>query len=154
VNVALRQATLADSGFRFALHKAAMGDYIRAIWGWDEQLQRDYHNRGFIPDSWQIITVNHADAGAINIEYHPSHIYLARIEIQPDHQGHGIGSQLVRNLLDQAATSGRPLVLDVFSINHRAQRLYQRLGFAPDTPQEPDNLKIRMTATPDQIHRS
>jgi ribosomal protein S18 acetylase RimI-like enzyme len=60
-----------------------------------------------------------------------------RIEIHPDHQGQGIGSQLVRDLLDQAATSDRSVVLDVFSINHRAQSLYQRLGFTPDTSRDP-----------------
>jgi hypothetical protein len=40
----------ADSEFCFELHKAAMGDYITAIWGWDEQVQREYHTRGFDPD--------------------------------------------------------------------------------------------------------
>ena len=34
---ALRPATPADSEFCFQLHKAAMGDYVTAIWGWDEQ---------------------------------------------------------------------------------------------------------------------
>ena len=34
--VALRPATSADSEFCFQLHKAAMGEYITAIWGWDE----------------------------------------------------------------------------------------------------------------------
>jgi GNAT superfamily N-acetyltransferase len=154
VNVALRPASLADSEYCFQLHKAAMGDYIRSIWGWDEQAQHDYHDRGFVPERWQIITVDHADVGAISVEYHASHIYLTRIEIQPDHQGHGIGSQLVGDLLDQAATSNRSVVLDVFSINHRAQSFYHRLGFTPDGPREPSNIKVRMTATPNHIHRS
>ncbi len=34
---ALRPATPADSECCFQLHKAAMGDYVTAIWGWDEQ---------------------------------------------------------------------------------------------------------------------
>ena len=33
--IALRPAMPADSEFCFELHKAAMGDYITAIWGWD-----------------------------------------------------------------------------------------------------------------------
>ena len=45
--VALRPATPADAEFCFGLHKAAMGEYITAIWGWDEQVQRDFHTRGF-----------------------------------------------------------------------------------------------------------
>ena len=38
--VALRPARPADSEFCFRLHKAAMGDYVTAIWGWDERRQR------------------------------------------------------------------------------------------------------------------
>ena len=33
--IALRPAMPADSEFCFELHKAAMGDYITAIWGWN-----------------------------------------------------------------------------------------------------------------------
>ena len=36
-SVALRPATPADSEFCFQLHKAPWGDYVTAIWGWDEQ---------------------------------------------------------------------------------------------------------------------
>jgi hypothetical protein len=39
--IALRAATRGDSEFCYQLHKAAMGGYIAAIWGWDEQEQRD-----------------------------------------------------------------------------------------------------------------
>jgi GNAT superfamily N-acetyltransferase len=120
LEIALRPAGLEDSEFCFRLHKAAMGEYVRSIWGWDEQLQRDYHDRGFVPGRWQIITVDRADVGVISVEYNPSCIYLARIEIHPGHQGRGIGSQLIRDLLDQAAASGRSVALDVFSINDRA----------------------------------
>jgi hypothetical protein len=38
--IALRAATPGDSEFCYQLHKAAMGGYITAIWGWDEQEQR------------------------------------------------------------------------------------------------------------------
>jgi hypothetical protein len=34
---ALRPTTPAGSEFCFQLHKAAMGDYVTAIWGRDEQ---------------------------------------------------------------------------------------------------------------------
>ena len=38
--IALRAAVPADAEFCYRLHEAAMGDYITAIWGWDEQVQR------------------------------------------------------------------------------------------------------------------
>ena len=55
-------------------------------------------------------------------------IYLARIEVHPTYQGHGIGTRLVSALIDEAARKGQDLVLDVLTVNHRAQALYQRLG--------------------------
>jgi hypothetical protein len=33
----LQPAASADSEFCFQLHRAAVGDYVTAIWGWDEQ---------------------------------------------------------------------------------------------------------------------
>lgn len=47
--VALRPAAPADSELCFQLHKAAMGDYVAAIWGWDDEDQHAYHVRGFDP---------------------------------------------------------------------------------------------------------
>ncbi|WND39855.1 hypothetical protein RI578_38675 [Streptomyces sp. BB1-1-1] len=59
----MRPATAADEEYCFQLHKAAMGAYITQIWGWDEDVQRDFHARAFSPGRWQIITVDSADAG-------------------------------------------------------------------------------------------
>ena len=52
--ITLRPATSADKKFCFRLHKAAMGDYITGIWGWDERFQRDFHTRAFDPRRWQL----------------------------------------------------------------------------------------------------
>ncbi len=143
-DVSLRAATRDDSEFCFQLHKAAMGDYVTAIWGWDEQRQRDSHTRSFNPRRWQIITVAGTDIGMIDVEYRPAEIYLSRIEVNPDHQGHGIGTRLVSALIDEARQSGQDLVLDVLSVNHRAQALYQRLGMTEVARHGDNNIKITM----------
>ena len=147
MGVALRSATPADSEFCYQLHKAAMGGYITTIWGWDDQVQRDFHTRAFSPGHWQIITAGGADIGMINVEYRPAEIYLARIEICPDHQGHGIGAHLISALLDQARQKGHDLVLDVLAVNHRAQALYQRLGMHEVARHGDGNIKITMRST-------
>lgn len=145
--IALRPATAADSEFCFQLHKAAMGDYIAAIWGWDEQRQRGSHERAFKPDRWRIITADGVDIGMLDVEYRPGETYLSRIEVDPGHQGHGIGTQIIRALIDEARERGQDLVLDVLTVNHRALALYQRLGMREVGRHGEDNIKITMRST-------
>jgi ribosomal protein S18 acetylase RimI-like enzyme len=146
--IALRPATPADSEFCYQLHKAAMGGYITAIWGWDEQVQRDFQSRGFNPSRWQIITADGTDIGMLDVEHRPGEIYLSRIEICPDYQGHGIGTRLIRALASEAAQNDHDLVLDVLAVNHRAQALYQRLGMTEVARHGDGNIKITMRLTP------
>jgi ribosomal protein S18 acetylase RimI-like enzyme len=142
--VALRPANPADSEFCYQLHKAAMGDYITAIWGWDEQRQRDFHTRSFNPARWQIITAGRADIGMLDVEYRPAEIYLSRIEVHPSYQGHGIGTRLISALIEEATHKGQDLVLDVLTVNHRAQALYRRLGMKEVARHGDNNIKITM----------
>jgi ribosomal-protein-alanine N-acetyltransferase len=52
------------------------------------------------------------------------------IGVRPDHQGRGIGTALLRALLDEAERRGTPAVLlEVRADNLDAQRLYERHGF-------------------------
>ena len=145
--VALRPATPADSEFCYQLHKAAMGGYVTAIWGWDEQVQRGFHARAFNVDRWQIITVGGVDAGMLDVEYRPGEIYLSRIEIHPNYQGRGIGTRLVSALAAEARQKGHDLVLEVLAVNHRAQALYQRLGLTEVARHGDGNIKITMRLT-------
>src|SRR5579875_499868 len=100
--IRLRPATGADREFCYQLHMAAMGEYVAAVWGWDERVQRGFHARAFSPGRWQIITADGADAGMLDVGYRRGEIYLARIEIHPDYQGRGIGRRLISALADEA----------------------------------------------------
>jgi GNAT superfamily N-acetyltransferase len=141
--IVLRPAVPADTEFCCQLHKAAMGDYVAAIWGWDEQVQRDFHTRAFNSGRWQIITADVADIGVLDVEYRPGEIYLSRVEIHPDYQGRGIGTRLISALASEARQNGQDLVLDVLTVNHRAQALYRRLG-QTETARQAGNIKITM----------
>lgn len=147
-NVGLRQADDADKEFCYRLHKAALGDYVAAIWGWDERAQRDWHERLFDPGNWQIITMGGADVGMISVDRRPEEIYLGRIEILPEYQGRGIGTRLIGDLLDEAERRGVPVVLDVLVVNRRAYALYERLGFREAGRHGDGYIKIRMRREP------
>jgi ribosomal protein S18 acetylase RimI-like enzyme len=145
--VALRPATLADAEFCYQLHKAAMGAYVTATWGWDEQVQRASHARAFNVHRWRIITDGEVDVGMLDVDYRPGEIYLSRIEVHPDHQGHGIGTRLISALLDQAERNGQDLVLDVLAVNRRAQALYRRLGLTEVARRGDRDIKVTMRST-------
>jgi ribosomal protein S18 acetylase RimI-like enzyme len=149
--VVLRPATPADSEFCFQLHKTAMGGYITAIWGWDEQRQRASHDRVFNPGRWQIVTAGGADVGVIDVEHRPTEIYLGRIEIHPSHQGRGIGTRLITALIDEARRNGQDLALDVLVVNPRARALYQRLGLTEVARHGDGNVRIRMRVKPARV---
>jgi hypothetical protein len=79
--IALRPATPADAEFCCRQHKAAMGDYVTATWGWDEQVQRACHDRAFNPHRWQVITAGPASIGMLDIGYRRGEIYFAMIGV-------------------------------------------------------------------------
>jgi ribosomal protein S18 acetylase RimI-like enzyme len=147
-DVALRPARPADSEFCYRLHRAAMGDYVTALFGWDEQVQRGYQDRAFNPSRWQIITADGADAGMIDVERRADEIYLGRIEVLPAYQGRGIGTRLIRALIAEAHRQGQALVLEVFAVNRRARALYQRLGLRETAVHGEGNIKITMRYEP------
>src|SRR6185437_5135277 len=51
--------------------------------------------------------------------------------IVPAMRGRGIGTAIMRVLMDEAQSAGLPVRLEVASENDPAYRLYQRLGFVP-----------------------
>jgi ribosomal protein S18 acetylase RimI-like enzyme len=121
-----------------------MRRYVAAVWGWDEQVQRDHHARTFTPRRWRIITVNGADVGMLSVEYRPDEVYLARIELLPRHQGKGIGTRIISMLLADAGRRGHDLVLDVLAVNVRARALYRRLGLTEAAPVSDGDVRVRM----------
>jgi ribosomal protein S18 acetylase RimI-like enzyme len=129
MDVALRPATATDTDFCFDLHHRALGEHVAAVWGWDDEDQRRRHDAWFDPDHVRIVTVDGVDAGMFTMDDRPTEVYIGRIELLPSHQGRGIGSGLLRAVIDAAATDGRPVALEVHEANERALALYLRLGF-------------------------
>jgi len=126
----LRQVTHDDYTFLYQLHVAAMREYVEATWGWEEEWQQEYFARKFNPDTRQIIQVEEQDAGVIAIEQRIDEFYVALIEILPIFQGRGVGTDIVRQIINTAHADGLPVTLHVLKTNIPARRLYECLGFA------------------------
>ena len=129
-NWTLRAATAADRDFLFELNRAAFRASVEATWGWDEQEQIAFFDGRFDPSRRQIVQIEGVDVGEVMVEERPHEIYLARIALLPEWQGRGIGTAIVRSLLERAGTDGKSVVLEVLHANARAAKLYAELGFA------------------------
>ena len=108
-----------------------MREYVERVWGWDDERQAAILRGRFRPEGWQIIQVDNQDVGLLVVEDEDDAMRLAEIEILPEWQGRGIGSSIIRWLMQEAAGAGKPLTLRVLHVNKRAHALYERLGFRP-----------------------
>jgi ribosomal protein S18 acetylase RimI-like enzyme len=125
-----RPATSVDSEFCLDLHYKAMGPLIVDIFGvWDPQVQKLFHIKWFDPVHVRIVESAGISIGVLDVRDQRDHIYLSRIELLPEYQGRGIGTDLVRAVLAR----GQPVRLHVFRANTRARALYERLGFVVES---------------------
>ena len=59
------------------------------------------------------------------------YLWIRAVWIRPEHRGRGIVDQLCGHLVERAAQAGEPvIILGVRQGNDRAQRAYERMGFA------------------------
>jgi ribosomal protein S18 acetylase RimI-like enzyme len=134
----LRAATAGDRDFIVEVNRAAMGPYLEATFGWDEAALRAYFHERFDASGGQVIQVDGVDVGELLVEERPDELFLVRLALLPDWQGRGIGSALVRMLVDRARELESALVLQVFKTNIRAAHLYESLGFVRTDESETD----------------
>ncbi len=130
MNYSLRPATTADHDFLCDLGRITMREYVEQTWGaWDEALYREQFDATFDPAAQQIIVVDGTAAGVVWVRHFPDYDYLNRIYILPEFQNRGIGTAVLKQLIESANANDRPLELRVLKSNPRAQQLYERLGF-------------------------
>ena len=126
----LRPATAADYQWLWELKRATMRPYVELTWGtWDDPTQEEFFREKFSSETVQIISVDGRDAGLLNIERAADEIFLANLQIHPSFQKRGIGSAVLRELLDSAEMLGLSVRLQVLRVNTDAARLYARFGF-------------------------
>ena len=89
----------------------------RATWGWDEAFQRHYFEEHFSGGPRHIIRIDGTDAGMLSFEIQPDHVFLRNIALLPQFQGWGIGTRVVREVMNQASRLGLPVRLQVLKVN-------------------------------------
>jgi ribosomal protein S18 acetylase RimI-like enzyme len=119
-----------DEAWLEKLSRAAYRDLFVATWGgWDE----DRHQRHFAAclECGEIcaIEIDDARVGMVQLFEHTDAIEIGEIQIEPEYQGRGIGTQVLRDTLAQAHAQRKKVILRTGLKNIRAIELYRRLGF-------------------------
>lgn len=136
----LRPVTPEDYEELVAIYASTRADELAQVTYWtDEQKyafcrmqydaqKADYDGR--YPDAqYDLILLEGRPAGRIWIGRDDELIHMLDISLLPWAQGQGIGTTLVRQLIEEARSSGKQLRHMVFVMNEGARRLYERLGF-------------------------
>src|SRR5688572_28891794 len=129
LDVGLRPASPNDIEFAFGVAQETMREYAIATWGsWPEDKARSGIEKHILDGQTQIIERAGVPIGIEVVERTSDHIRLLQLFIRPTHQRQGIGSGLLRRLIQESQQKKLPLKLRVLKVNP-AQSLYRRIGF-------------------------
>jgi len=126
--IRLAPADESQREFSYQVRKAAYGDYITQIWGWDEDVQRDFHAKEWEENKPEIIIYDCTPIGTIIIVKNEDNLEIRQFIILPEYQNKGIGSYLLQCVLDEADRVGQVTTLR-FLKNNPVKSLYVRCGF-------------------------
>ncbi len=124
-----RTATLDDRDQLFELYVSVLKDHIIKIWGWEESWQQADFDEHFTPEQIRVIVVDDKSIGYIHVEKQGQTPHIRMICIHPEYQRNGIGTALIKTLIQECSAKQQDVALGVFQINTNARRLYERLGF-------------------------
>jgi ribosomal protein S18 acetylase RimI-like enzyme len=138
-NVSLRAATPADEPVLRDIY-ASTRDAEMAIVDWDNAVKTQFldmqwraqthHYRTHYPSAdYLLVLIDGAPIGRLYVDRAAEQINLLDIALLPSFRSRGIGTGLIRDLMDEA-TRDHPLRCHVERFN-RAWGLYHRLGFRP-----------------------
>jgi ribosomal protein S18 acetylase RimI-like enzyme len=136
--VTLRSITQDDLEFLYRVYASTREEEL-AVTGWsDEQkeeflrmqfgAQHDHYQKHFPDAKYDVIVAGETPIGRLYVDRREDEIRIIDIALLTEHRGAGVGGGLVRQLIDEAAATGKPVRIHVERENP-AMRLYERLGF-------------------------
>jgi GNAT superfamily N-acetyltransferase len=90
--------------------------------------QHFHYQKHFVGSDFLIVERAGTPVGRLYLARWTSEHRIVDISLLPEHRGGGIGSALLRDLLDEAARAGKAVTIHVEKFNP-AMNLYRRLGF-------------------------
>ena len=139
IDITLRPVTDADQEFLIGVYaNSRAAELAQVDWDdsqkdafirWQYAMQKQEYEARYPSARYEVILVNGTPAGRIWVGSDDTQIRLLDIAILNEFQNRGVGTHLLRQLMDEATRADKPLRHMVFMLNDNANRLYQRLGF-------------------------
>ena len=134
----LRTAGAEDRDFLLRVYASTRAEELSVVDWSDEQkaafvqqqfeAQDAYYREHYDPATFDVIEVDGETAGRLYVARWEDEIRIMDIALVPEHRGHGIGTALLCDLLDEGARTGKRVSIHVEQ-NNPAKRLYEQLGF-------------------------
>jgi ribosomal protein S18 acetylase RimI-like enzyme len=139
MRLGLRPAGADDEDFQYHLYASTRMDEM-ALVQWSPEQQEAFlrmqfraqttHYQAYYPHAaYQIIQrEDRTPAGRLIVDRSSDSILLIDIALLPEYRNKGIGTAILRQLMAEATSAQRPIILHVEVFNP-AMKLYDRLGF-------------------------
>lgn len=129
MHITTRAAVHADMEFARSVHHRAYREVVLQQFGlWEEKAQDEFFAKGWSAAPHEIVLCDELPIGYICVEYSERVIHVRELVIDPDGQGQGVGTYILRGVLEHARVRQVPVRLGALHAN-RAVNLYRRLGF-------------------------
>lgn len=92
------------------------------------EAQHRHYQEHYPRARFDVVLMGGVPAGRLYVDVWTDQIRLVDVALLPEHRGRGLGTRLIRSVLDEGAAAGRPVTIHVEQFNP-ALRLYERLGF-------------------------
>lgn len=141
---ALRSAEATDIEVLAELRATVMRPDLERLGRFDEHRVRQRLRDSFSPQHTSVIVADGAFAGCVTLRPAEDGRWLEHFYLAPDLQGRGLGSAVLRTLLDRTDATGVLVRLNVLQ-GSPARRLYERHGF---TVEDQDPIDVHMVRRP------
>lgn len=141
----MRPAADADVEAVAELRAVVLRADLQRLGRYDEQRVRQRLRDGFAPAHTWVIEVGGAFAGCVSLRPAEDALWLEHFYLAPHLQGSGIGTAVLRALLDQCDRNGTLVRLNVLQ-GSPARRLYERHGFTLESEDPVDVFMRRIPA--------
>lgn len=145
----LRRCQASDDAFLYAVFATTWASEVAALPNQNLarhvlRIQHIAQERRFAsryPDHERFVVVEDGESvGRLYVTQQGPVLHVVDLTLLPEFRERGIGTRLLRDLLEQATQDGRTVTLRVGRTNHRAADLYAALGFRLVAVDDLDNF--------------